>query len=202
MTPTSDRTRFRLLGEPLALELANTVPRRHAGGADDLLGNPNDAVAWLVAEGLSRPDDPDLAFAELVALRNAVRDTAEALIAKRRPSADSLHTLNEVAARRPTTPIIRYRRGRLEVVENLWGAPLDDALGRIARDAVRLFGGPQASRIKQCEGPGCLLLFAATTPRRRWCSSQFCGNRVRVARHYKKARAAGYNRMMDAEEAG
>jgi predicted RNA-binding Zn ribbon-like protein len=209
MALENERARFRLLDEPMALELANTVPGRHASGVYDLLGNQNDAVAWLVAEGFPPPSDPDLAFAELVTLRDAVRDTAEALIARRRPSARSLETINEVAARRPATPFVRYRKGRLEVAENRSGTPLDDALGRIARDAVNLFGGPRASHIKRCEGPGCQVLFAAANPRRRWCSPQLCGNRVRVARHYERSRAGKrreqpgtliYNRQAEAEE--
>jgi predicted RNA-binding Zn ribbon-like protein len=182
----AEGTYFHLLGEPLSLELANTTPEERNGDTEDLIRDPNDAVAWLAAEGLPRPDDPELAFEELLSLRSAIRVTAEALISDSRPTADALHTLNEVAARGPSTPLIRYRRGGLDVVENLWATPLDDALGRIARDAVRLLGGPRSSQIKQCEGPGCLLLFLASNPRRRWCSSKRCGNRVRVARHHKR----------------
>ena len=184
----SDRPhqKFKLLGEPLALELANTAP---VNGAADLLAEPDDAVAWLDAEGFPGSENPDLALAELLSLREAVRGTAELLLAGRRPSAEFLHTINDVAGRRPTTPIIRYRKGSLEVIENLSGTALDDALGRIARDAARLFGGPEAARIKQCEGPGCSLLFLADNSRRHWCSPRLCGNRVRVARHYKRTRS-------------
>jgi predicted RNA-binding Zn ribbon-like protein len=190
MAPEMKPRSFRLLGGPLALELANTVVARSANGIDDRLADPNDAVEWLIAEGLTPPDDPEGAFAELISLRNAVRETAEALIAGRRPSATSLHLLNEVAAQPATTPILRYRQGRLDLLEYESGTPLDVAVARIARDAVRLFGGPLGSRIKQCQGPGCLMLFVADNPRRQWCSPQLCGNRVRVARHYKRSRAA------------
>ena len=188
MEANAGRTRFALLGESLALELANTGPASTEDGGPDLLTDPGDAVRWLEAEGFTAGEDPDLALAELLALREAVRGTAELTLAERRPSAEFLQTLNEFAGRRPTTPIIRYRRGGLETVENLSGTALDDALGRIARDAARLLGGPNASRIKKCEGPGCQLLFRADNSRRRWCSPQRCGNRVRVARHYRRSR--------------
>jgi predicted RNA-binding Zn ribbon-like protein len=183
--------RIHLLGEPISLELANTVSAPEGSGQADLLAAADDAADWLEAAGFSRPERPDLALAELRSLREAVRGTAELLLADRRPSAEFLHTLNEVAGRRPTTPIIRYRRGGLEVVENLSGTALEDALGQIARDAARLFGGPDAGRIKPCEGPGCPRLFLAAQPRRRWCSPRLCGNRVRVARHYRRSRAGG-----------
>jgi predicted RNA-binding Zn ribbon-like protein len=190
MAPARERTRFRLLGEPLPLELANTVVGRHSDATEDLLADPDDLVEWMLAEGLTPPDEPDdRALQELVSLRDAVRGTAEALIAGRRPSAASLHTLNEVAAGPQTAPILRYRKGQLDVLEYERGSPLDVALARISREAVRLFGGPSAAQIKQCERPGCPVLFIAGNARRRWCSSQLCGNRVRVARHYKRTQA-------------
>jgi predicted RNA-binding Zn ribbon-like protein len=183
-----EEKRFRFLGEPLPLELANTVVGRRPDTTEDLLADPDDVLAWMDAEGLTTPDNPRLALEELVSLRDAVRATAEALIDGRRPSATALHRLNEVAARPPTTPILRYRKGRMDVLEYEREAPLDVALARIAREAVRLFGGPLASRLKKCEGPGCPMLFLAENSRRRWCSPRLCGNRVRVARHYERTR--------------
>ena len=73
------------------------------------------------------------------------------------------------------------------------GRPADRAPGRrrrpgrrwpgIARDAVRLLGGPQASRIKECQHPDCSLVFLDETQsaRRRWCSMERCGNLVKTA---------------------
>ncbi|MEV3921501.1 CGNR zinc finger domain-containing protein [Actinomadura coerulea] len=34
------------------------------------------------------------------------------------------------------------------------------------------------------------MLFLPAHPRRRWCSAARCGNRVRVARHYRRHRPA------------
>jgi predicted RNA-binding Zn ribbon-like protein len=50
----------------------------------------------------------------------------------------------------------------------------------------RLIGGLDRERLRRCDGPGCVLFFVATNPRRRWCSPAICGNRVRVARHYDR----------------
>ncbi|MEU9839973.1 CGNR zinc finger domain-containing protein [Actinomadura sp. NPDC048032] len=41
-----------------------------------------------------------------------------------------------------------------------------------------------------CEADDCVLLFLPAHPRRRWCSAARCGNRVRVARHYRRHRPA------------
>ena len=53
-----------------------------------------------------------------------------------------------------------------------------------------LLADPAAGRVRGCEGPGCLLLFLPAHPRRRWCSPDLCGNRVRVARHYRRHKEA------------
>ncbi|WP_121101274.1 CGNR zinc finger domain-containing protein [Litorimonas taeanensis] len=43
-------------------------------------------------------------------------------------------------------------------------------------------------RIKQCANPSCILTFKDTSKsgRRKWCSMEVCGNRAKVATHYKK----------------
>ncbi|AGW40607.1 hypothetical protein O159_03980 [Leifsonia xyli subsp. cynodontis DSM 46306] len=64
------------------------------------------------------------------------------------------------------------------------------ALGTIARDAVRLFGPQTEGRIRECSAEDCTLLYLDTSrsANRRWCSMQRCGNRAKVRAH--RARAA------------
>ena len=59
-------------------------------------------------------------------------------------------------------------------------------LGELAADAITVLTGPQAERLRQCANPDCILQFVADNPRQRWCSSALCGNRARVARHYRR----------------
>ena len=70
-------------------------------------------------------------------------------------------------------------------------APPDCAglLAVVARDAVGLLTDAVArGRLRQCEGENCSLLYLDTSRgrRRRWCSSEVCGNRERVARHRRR----------------
>ena len=55
----------------------------------------------------------------------------------------------------------------------------------VARDAVELFTGPLASRIRMCHGERCYLVYVDTSRpgRRRWCSMERCGNRNKVSAH-------------------
>ncbi|XES01431.1 CGNR zinc finger domain-containing protein [Streptomyces sp. S1D4-11] len=55
----------------------------------------------------------------------------------------------------------------------------------IAHQAVGLFTGPGCDRLRPCLAPNCLLFFVKNHARRE-CCSPVCGNRVRVARHYRR----------------
>jgi predicted RNA-binding Zn ribbon-like protein len=61
-------------------------------------------------------------------------------------------------------------------------------LTAIARSAAELIAeGPRAP-IRKCANPGCGLFFYddSRTGRRRWCSMAVCGNRAKVAAHYRR----------------
>ena len=60
-------------------------------------------------------------------------------------------------------------------------------LAQVADQSVGLLAGQDAARLRACYAPGCVLYFVKTHPRREWCSVA-CGNRVRAARHYQRAR--------------
>ncbi|MEV5877793.1 ABATE domain-containing protein [Streptomyces sp. NPDC052101] len=66
-------------------------------------------------------------------------------------------------------------------------------LALVARDAVELLTDPVArAAVRECEGDNCPLVYLDTSRgrRRRWCSSEVCGNRERVARHRRRAALA------------
>ena len=46
-----------------------------------------------------------------------------------------------------------------------------------------LLADPSIGKLQRCAADGCVLLFLPAHPRRRSCSSERCGNRVRVARY-------------------
>jgi predicted RNA-binding Zn ribbon-like protein len=63
------------------------------------------------------------------------------------------------------------------------------ALSTLARDAVDLFGGPLARRIRVCAAENCGLLLVDTSRpgRRRWCSMELCGNRAKIRTYRSRA---------------
>ncbi|MYW02277.1 CGNR zinc finger domain-containing protein, partial [Streptomyces sp. SID3343] len=82
-------------------------------------------------------------------------------------------------------------------VTRAWELPATggQAVSTIARDAIELFTGPFADRIRACGADNCELVFVDTSRpgRRRWCSMEHCGNRhkVRALRARRGSEGAG-----------
>ncbi|WP_409239297.1 CGNR zinc finger domain-containing protein [Streptomyces sp. PA5.6] len=108
-------------------------------------------------------------------------------------AAAALDRVNALAAAAPPAPCaVRAADGTL--VRVLRGEPGCAALvAAVARDAVDLLTDPVArALLRQCEGDNCPIVYLDTSRgrRRRWCSSEVCGNRERVARHRRRAALA------------
>jgi len=166
-----------LLGEPLALDLLNTVSRS-AAQTRDLLATPAGARSWLRANGLAANDLPRTTAA-LVEAREAIRDLLSAgdAAARRRVNAVLEHGRIRLSiAAGPAT------RETLEVDEPAWRPAVMAAAG-----VLRMLDA-DPDRIRRCEHPDCVLWFfdVSRNGTRRWCSMTTCGNRAKAARHYAR----------------
>jgi predicted RNA-binding Zn ribbon-like protein len=72
-----------------------------------------------------------------------------------------------------------------------WRTP-ETLLLPVAKSMADLICDADFSMVKQCEGPGCTMLFLDTTKghARRWCSMAMCGNRAKQASHRARAKNA------------
>lgn len=65
-----------------------------------------------------------------------------------------------------------------------WSEPVTgvQVVSALARDAIALFGGPAADRVRRCAATDCALLFLDTSRpgARRWCAMARCGNRTKA----------------------
>jgi predicted RNA-binding Zn ribbon-like protein len=181
--------------EALPVRLMSTIWADTDGRHDDLRTTA-DVDAWLDAVDVDRAGAPanDGELATARALRDAVRLLAAYVTADDRPGAAAsaeqvgaaLDLVNATAAELPA-PRLALRDGGLGVGAPAGASPVTTALARVAEQAVALLGGQDAARLRACYAPGCVLYFVKTHPRRAWCSVA-CGNRVRAARHYQRAR--------------
>ncbi|MEI7030574.1 CGNR zinc finger domain-containing protein [Streptomyces pratensis] len=193
-----------LSGEPLPLDLVNTTYIR--GGVrgrlvDAFAAGPQAVDVWLaarrgrfspvLADRLSEagPIDP-ARYREFLELRGALRSLAAARTSGEDPETGPLAVVNARARSAAHWPELVAGSGFRSVVRTAADDVGGAALGEIAAAAVDLFTGPAADRLRACPAPGCILYFVRTHARREWCTVG-CGNRVRVARHSRRARAGG-----------
>jgi predicted RNA-binding Zn ribbon-like protein len=180
---SGDDPPFVLVAGRPSLDLVATLGRRHATPVERI----PDAAAlarWLVAAGVlpTSPVVNEAHLAQARQLREAISSLVRSVMTGSPLSGEPLAIVNRHALRPDPPPQLALENGE-PVVTTAPRADVPSALATIARDAVRLLGGPQAARIKECEHPDCSLLFVDETQsgRRRWCSMGRCGNLVKTA---------------------
>jgi predicted RNA-binding Zn ribbon-like protein len=167
--------------EPVAIAFANTRSSTHS----DRIQTFTQWRAWVDAWPGLRPAgyavDPD----GLLALR-ATRDDLQLLLSAaasgHRPQPTRLSDLTRLT---PSLEL-RWHADQLTLVVPEDGTAATVIGHHLARSAIDLLltGPPFAA----CQGHGCLKLFVAARPDRRWCDSAVCGNRVRVRAHSQRNR--------------
>ncbi|WP_443055618.1 CGNR zinc finger domain-containing protein [Streptomyces sp. ISBFB 2968] len=150
----------------------------------EVLHEPADLMTWVERSRLA--DGLDLSVDRVdVARTRALRDALFLLAADHahgRPlRRDHLEAVNSAAAEPPLVTRLEPDGTRG------WapGATGSRLLSTVARDAIELFTGPYADRIRECGAHNCFLLFVDTSRpgRRRWCAMEHCGNREKVRAH-------------------
>ncbi|MFF8785294.1 CGNR zinc finger domain-containing protein [Streptomyces sp. NPDC015125] len=179
----------------ICLDLAATAgdaPAERLTG--ERLTGPDQLRAWLVGAGLVPCGTPlngvDGSWVgRFRALRELLRRVVHEELQGRAAEGD-LALLNSAAAsgQPPAAHAVRTVDGAL--ARALPGPPdCAGLLAAVARDAIGLLTDAVArEQLRQCEGESCTLVYLDTSRgrRRRWCSSEVCGNRERVARHRRR----------------
>src|SRR5918996_6011513 len=181
------------LGEPLAIELANTL-FTDGGRPFDALTTPAALTRWLQTNG-ERIDPPPLRrlgagdLERAGELRTIIRALLATAVDDDPPPAATIRRLNELAALAPFTARLHWpaRKPPKAHLSPSGAGDRDALLALLAQSAIDVLGGSGAGRLRRCEAPGCINYYLKDHPRRAWCSPK-CGNRVRVARHYQRTR--------------
>jgi predicted RNA-binding Zn ribbon-like protein len=182
---TEARDGFSFRGDHAALDLCATLTGRTKPSPLDLLASSRDLGRWLKAAGLASsvsPTQDDLEIARN--LREAIYGLA--LSAGKAAPTGARSALNGLAGK-PGATLRLAEDGHLRLTGSAQAM-----LVTLAQDAIRLLGGPQSERIRQCESPTCSRLFLDNSRGgdRRWCSMSSCGNRAKVAEFRRRKRAA------------
>lgn len=195
--PTAHRGRPPSL-ESLPVDFANTVACPGCRGGD-ALATPGTARAWVRSKfggAVWLGDAADLE--RLRRLRNEVGGLLRAAAGSARPDPATLASFNR-ALQRPVVPApLRWSEDGWNQESVPARVRTGDLVELVARSTARVLVGPDRQRVRSCQGPGCVHFLFARSSRQLWCSPSGCGNRVRVQRHYRRARSANRTRGYEA----
>jgi predicted RNA-binding Zn ribbon-like protein len=181
---------FVFLGNNAAVDFINTEIVSH-GELVDLLQHDADFIRWAGAAGfdlMSTLNAGDLSAAKQ--LRSALKDLFHARMERRYAEPEPLATVNRHLENHATHEVLQISAsgGDFELVPDKTASSATALLAKLAYEGAVLLASPQASQLKHCGNPECVLIFLDTSrnQQRRWCSMDTCGNRAKVAKHYRK----------------
>ena len=197
--------KFIFVGNDPALDLLNTTPVLAEGPAD-FLESFSDLVAWLAQAGLIpeqesaklqrekiSSSEAHAALKQAKSLREALRAIVIAIENDASIPKSAMTAMNDVlrAAAGYSELSWNPRDNRFEAN---WQPSNQTATSRVlaalSRAVVKLLTERDLRLIRKCENPACVLHYYDTSKNhsRRWCSMDVCGNRMKVASHYRRHR--------------
>lgn len=195
---------FLFVGNHLCLDFINTqmIVR---GQRTDLLKEWTDLIAWLVrakllsaGEGketvsrLGRAEGEQL-LNEARSFRAVLREMAERIVAGKPVARSTVEAINGLLSQRPGHPQLIRTNGRFERQFHSETSGAAQLLVPLAEAASELLCVGDLSLVKKCRNDACILYFYDTTKNhaRQWCSMGLCGNRIKVAAHYRRKKKGG-----------
>ncbi len=181
-----------VLGEPLAVEVANTLYEGE-GETFDILGCGAHASLWWseVSEELPLAGafgGSDLG--DLRLLRDAVAELLRAAHEGSPPSREALEALQSASDAARSRAVLHWDTDSPPHAEvRLGGTPFGVFQAEIALSTIELLTGDDRTRLRRCAGPGCSLWFVQRHRHRRFCHPS-CSQRGRQQRYVRRLEGA------------
>ena len=195
-------TPFLFVGNQPCLDFINTQFVLN-GQPVELLATFSDLVTWLVQVELlseeagtkierqwSKQGEGTEILAQARAFRVTLRKMVERIAAGRPVPQAAMEAINGMLRYRIGYSQVIRRNGKFEQGYLAGSQEATQLLGLLAEAAANLLCLCELSLIKKCQNPLCVLFFYDTTKNhaRHWCSMTLCGNRSKVAAHYRRHR--------------
>lgn len=193
--------KFLFVGNHPCLDLVNTQ-LIVKGEPRDLLETVVDLSSWLrhaklltVSQAISATvhlnDEEAVSLLERVkTLRVTLRVIAERVAVGKAVPDSAIDVTNQLLAQRPGyQELVRTKKGIKRRFHSLATQQVE-LLAPLLESASDLLSSGRSCLIKKCANAACVLYFLDTTKNhtRNWCSMQMCGNRMKVAAHYRRSR--------------
>jgi predicted RNA-binding Zn ribbon-like protein len=182
---------FPLLGEPFAIEFANTL-YESAEQLLDFLATRELIEAWfLYADTASPYQLPKLIndrLSDLRELRNAVHSLCRHLAGETVKIIEATAILNRYAGIVPARLELQWLDPMTPAALLVHaGSVADTFISSIASDVIAFLASPSGGKVRRCETPVCTLFFLQEHHRRRFCSEP-CSQRTRQSRYYQSSK--------------
>lgn len=180
-----------MLGDHLAMDLLNTKVRS-GDMVVDYWESDADVLRWLRQNEISVVLQPShLADGKLLSHAKALRTISYQLISsfKQKHQLQDISELNTYLHKYVSAPhIAQDGDGKLTITRISRSDTAASMLGQVAESVAQLLVEGNATLVKQCEHPDCILWFYDRTKahKRRWCSMATCGNRHKAAQFRKR----------------
>jgi predicted RNA-binding Zn ribbon-like protein len=172
------------------------------GHRTDLLEKWPDLIAWLKqAKFLSLNEGEETAagvdaveggklLTEAKAFRMVLRHMAERIVARKPVPPSAIDAINRLLSQRPGYAQLVRLNERFEQHFHSSVQGSAQLLALLAEAASDLLCTGNLSFVKKCRNHACILYFYDTSKNhaRQWCSMSICGNRMKVAAHYRRQR--------------
>jgi predicted RNA-binding Zn ribbon-like protein len=194
---------FLFVGNQLCLDFINTQFVLN-GRPVDLLATFPDLVRWLVQVNLlgreegkkierrwGKQEEGAETLEQARTFRVTLREMVKRIAAGRPVPPAAIEAINGTLRYRIGYPQLTRRNGKFERGYLTESQKANQLLGLLAETAANLLCTCDLSLIKKCQNPLCVLFFYDTTKNhaRHWCSMTICGNRSKVAAHYRRHRS-------------
>jgi predicted RNA-binding Zn ribbon-like protein len=201
MNRASPTQPFLFVGNHPCLDFINTELILD-GQRTDLLEGCADLIDWFLRAkilGIDEAKDTvgkmsqaegERLLTESKAFRVVLREMAERIVARKPVPRSVIETINRLLSERPGYPHLLRTNGRVE--RHFYSTMRGSArfLALLAEAASDLLCTNDLLLVKKCRNQACILYFYDTTKNhaRQWCSMSLCGNRMKVAAHYRRQR--------------
>ena len=194
--------RFLFVGNHPCLDLINTR-LMVKGEPRDLLESVDDLFLWLrqaklltasqakMAEIHLHKEEAASLLERVKTFRTTLRIVAERIAAGKAVPDSAIDAINQLLAQRPGyTILVRTKEGIKRRFHSLVATQQVELLASLLESTSDLLCSGRLCLIKKCANAACILYFLDTTKNhtRNWCSMQMCGNRMKVAAHYRRSR--------------
>ena len=188
VTQVSRDPQFWLGGGHTIVDLANT-----AYDGTESFHTFGNVVAWLKRSGLEQrripgrsPKDESAALIGVRRLRESARAILEAALSNERAPRQAVEHINAALSGGVPSLLKSGERYVLDVTSDL--ARPQDVLIPIARALASFLTDADPTRVKRCPSCSMYIYDASKNRTRSWCSMKACGNRAKVAAHYRRTK--------------